>query len=246
MDKIIDFLITEHSDRKKAFFYLLSFLFTSIITASIYQCLIGEFRILKYNELEEIKDFFMSGNVVMVIMIFVGVYYSFYNIIEILITPFIISKSNKAFRFLREVINRENILSTMKSDKTFEKLIQWSISVLDNLSVVEIKGNKVARGVNYTRILGKMNDLNTDKDSIDLEQAFLPVPITIQLIILFNSVVLSNYCMPLMMSIIINLTLVIILVVCIIIYVFNVFLEFKRGEVLDVMKKIDKTFPDNL
>lgn len=99
---------------------------------------------------------------------------------------------------------------------------------------------KITSGVNFLKFLEYFRKLNSGKENIDLEISFYPIPVSIQILVLFNTVVIHN-CVVFTnwIIIIINIVLVAIILLQAFIYYINIFVDFKHDKILKFLEQFD-------
>lgn len=108
MFELLKVIIDEPTKLKKYFLFIFRFILTSIAASKIYSHYFGVYSLLSFNKnsfIQDLYNFVVDGHIVIIIFIFLGVNFLFYNVLILipdLILNAIIKRSNRNYKGIKE------------------------------------------------------------------------------------------------------------------------------------------------
>lgn len=249
-DGLLEFIFKSKDQRKKVAYFLLAVVLTSLISAKIYVRTMGDFSLFMPNDLIKLKDYLLSGRLIIVIIIFLSIYKFFYSAIDFIITKKLMKWSDKIYDYFKYNFNREEIVSDFKTSKFLQKVADKGIDQFKQVGFIDLdkKKNIISPGLNFYKLLKFFRKLKKDEETIDTDLAYYPIGITLQILMLFNCVVTDHYEFSCWKTVLINCFGILIFLYQTIVLFINVFADLKQDKILAFLEKTNKTkkIPDKL
>lgn len=243
-DNILQLILKKENDRKKAIYFLIACILSVIISCKIYGRFVESFQIIPLIDYTEIVfDFFLSGRFVLSLMILIAVYKIFYSFADFILYKWLAKKADILYDFFRYKVKREELEQEIRTSIFLQRLAMWGIKHFKHLSILDIDKNKIRPGLNFYWLISyirRINDVNDKETSIDLSLAYFPIPIIIQILLIFDTIIIDHFDITTLIIIVVNLLTVIILILAMIVYFVNIFIDLKQDKILNALEKLEK------
>jgi hypothetical protein len=242
MGDYLQLALKTENERKKMIYFLLAVVLSIVISCKVYARYIGAFEIVPLTEYKRIVlDFFLTGRFVVCVLIMITTFKLFYSLTEFIIYKWLAKQSDKLYYFFKNKFKGE-IIDKIPTSQTLRWLAEKLIKNFKQLSVIEVEENKIKPGLNFYRLLvyfRKLNDPN-DNEGIDPALAYFPIPITLQIVLLFDSVVVDHFVFSTWLIVLFNVISTAVLIIQFIIYFLNVFIDLKHDKILNFLEQLNK------
>lgn len=246
-NNFLQFFLTEEDKRKKAIFLFLAAILSITVSCKIYGRLMGTFDIIPITEYQRIVvDFFLSGRFIISSLILIVIYKFFYFGIDLFMYKWLAKKADKIYDTLKIMIKRDGFKEELIKDVNTNPFIKWfavwAINTFKQLSYIEIVDGKIKPSINFYYVLDyfkKVNDINSD-ENIDINLAYYPIPITLQILLLFDTIVIHHFDISKCTIGFINFVTIIVLLCQLLKYLVNIFVDLKKHKILNILERIEK------
>lgn len=243
MDSFLELIFQSGDERKKKIYFLLTILLSTVIASKIYGRYIEAFEIIPITEYQKIiLEFFFTGRFVICLIVFGIVYHIFYPLFDFFLFKYFAKKTDDFYEFIVQKYNKDDIIHDIKTSKFVKSLAEWSIRSLKQLGFIQLHNLEIKPGANFytlLRFFRKINDKNDNK-GIDVYLTYLPIPIILQLLLLFNLVAIDSIDLAGYKIILINILAFLILVVQFLLYFANIFLDLKCDKILKLLEQFEQ------
>lgn len=244
-NSLLQFILSKENERKKIIYILLSLILSIIISCKIYWHFIEHFDIISLSEYTRIvRDFFLSGRFIICLFILIVIHKFFYSFSEFLLYMWFAKLSDKLYEFLKRKKDelKNEFLEDLKTNKKLQWFFMLGFNAFKRLNVIEYENNKLTLGVNFYEILKSLRRLNSgdEDEAIDTSMAYFLLPITFQLLLLFNTVVIRNHHFSLWTILVIDLLMLLLCLIQAFIYFINIFIELKKHKLLSYFERLEK------
>lgn len=240
MDNFLQLILKTENERKKAIYFILSLTLSMVIACKIYGRLFGVFEIIPLSDYKRIvAEFFFTGQFVVCLMIFIVVHKIFYTIVGFFLFKLLAKYADKLYDFFRYRFNKRELIADLKTSKD----LLWATNTFKELSVIDIDKDGLKPGINFYFILiyfRKLNDPNDKETHIDTTLTYFPFAITVQMLLIFDIVVIDHFSFSVASIITINIATFLLLLLQLLVYFINIFADLKQDKILRVLERLEK------
>jgi hypothetical protein len=235
---LLQFFLKEKDDREKLIYLLLSITLTAVITAKLYIWRFGDFYLIPLSDGENIKNFFLSGRFIIISIAFIVVYKLFYGTLRIPLYIWFAALIDKLFDGIRALGKNPAALQSLDNDERAKRFFEFVIKLLKRFSLIDVKDGQTKVGLSFHSMLSYFKDLNAGEEDLDEDIAYYPLPLTLQLLFLFDTGITHRFHLGWLECFAVNIAIIILLLIQSFIYFLNVLVELKKDKILLMMEKI--------
>jgi hypothetical protein len=245
MESILELFFEEKegSKSKKGIYLLISLLLSTVLTSKIYGRFLGAYEIIGYNEYDKIViDFLLSGRFVICLIMLFSVHLLFHFLFDILLTTWLVKKTDELYEYLRLEFTKDSVINAFKTSKPLQGIGNLVIALYKSLNIIDIENNQLKPGLNFYAVLDYFKKIN-DKDSkehIMPSLAFLPLVITIQGLIILDTITIDHVSINCCTIIVLNLVIILVIFFLGIIYFMNLFVDLKKDKILKFLEELER------
>ncbi len=186
-EKILDLLIKQDDERRKASFLFLKILFTGTIVANFYSCLFGNYTIIAITDSKALIDFFLHGTAFVCFSLFYFIWVISYESTSIVLSLIGVWMSNRAYDVINKIINNPDSFFLEVSKKPILlKIIRFSVTIYNSIDIIEIEGQKVTPGTNFYKFHDYLLDVEEGKKTVSRIDFSNTIALMIQFFIIYN------------------------------------------------------------
>jgi len=248
MDNFLQLIFNTENERKKAIYFILSLTLSIVIACKIYELVFGGFEIIPLSDYRRIaSEFFFTGQFVVCLTILIVVHKIFYSIVDFFLFKRFAKLADKFYDFFRYKLNKDELLDELKTSKVLQWIANWAIKQFKELSLIDIDRDGLKPGINFYNLLlyfRKLNDPNDKETNIDTTLTYFPFAITVQMLLLFDFVVIDHISFSITSIIIINIASILLLFLQLLVNFLNIFAELKQDKILKFLERLEKEHLD--
>ena len=243
MEDILKVILKPTDERKKVIYFILTIILSIVIASKIYVRLLGDFDIILVTDYKRIiTEFFLTGRFVICLMIITAqnIVYTIFNFFVLIL----ISKlGHNSYNFLRNNFNE--FLDEVKTNSGFQWIINISIKLLEQLGMIDKDNGRIKPGIEFYYFLHyfrKLNQIDDKETQIDTSLSYGPIPITVQMLVLFDFVFIDHFQISYFLIITLNVLTILLLAFQLFIYFVNIFIDLKKDKILKVLEQFEQEY----
>lgn len=178
--KAIDIISKSDDNKGKVALNLIKYLLTMVFSGIIYTWIFGKFELIPINDIDKILTFFLSGNFLKPLIVFILVWHLFYTILDWFVSRYTISTANLFAQFPKYMKTKEG----QNPPQMLKGIYRMLFKILIQISFFRYEGKELITGHSFHKFQKLIEDVKEGEDDIDIDFLIQCFVVTLQLMIL--------------------------------------------------------------